>query len=325
MRMDRRGVIIRGTGRCVPSRVVTNEEFSRKLDTTDDWIRTRTGIRERRIAATTDTAASLGTEAAWKALDAARLTPRDIDLIICATVTPDFACPATANVIQAQLGCRTIPSFDLTAACTGFLYGLHVAEQFVRAGTATNVLLIGSELLSRVFDPTDRNTAILFGDGAGAIVVGAGDPGSGIHRVRLYSDGSRPELISVPSIVTPEANRQNGPYLAMNGREVFKFAVTKMTELISQAQLDCGELGLTLDMIVPHQVNRRIVDAAVEATGYPAERIKLNLDHFGNTSAASVPIALDEVIRDGQCASGQTILLAAFGGGLTWGSAIVTL
>ena len=325
------GVNITGTGSYVPTRVVSNAMFTETLDTTDEWIRTRTGISERRFAAPGETSSSLGIIAARDAVAAAGLVPADIDLIVCATITPDLMCPSTACMIQAGLGCRPIPAFDIAAACSGFLYALSVGENFIRSGSARHVLVVGAEILTRIADYSDRNTCILFGDGAGAVVLSASAGGSGLHRIRLYSDGTRQDLIQVPSMVTPNpppgANSlPDLRYLRMHGREVFKFAVHKMTELVEMAQRDCLELGLPkIDWMVPHQVNRRIIDAALSATGFPPDRVVLNLDRYGNTSAASVPIALDEATRDGRCQPGDTLLMVAFGGGLTWSSAIVTV
>ena len=323
--------LIRGTGSFVPARVVPNDEFADTLDTSDEWIRSRTGIRERRYAEPGDTAATMGTAAARHALAASGLIAADIDLIICATVTPDLMCPSTACLIQASLGCRTVPAFDLAAACSGFVYATAVAEQFLRSGTVKNALVVGAEVLSRVCDFTDRNTCILFGDGAGAVVLGGTtDARRGIHQIRLFADGSRQELIQVPSLVTP--NPPPGPgtlpnlrHLRMNGREVFRFAVAQLRALVEQAVEDCARLDKELRFIVPHQVNVRIIDAALEGMDFPAERVIVNLDKYGNTSAASVPIALDEAVRAGRCKAGDTVLLVAFGGGLTWSSALVTL
>ncbi len=322
---------VRGTGSCVPPRVVPNEEFTDTLDTSDEWIRTRTGIRERRFAGSADTAATLGTEAARRALEAAGTPARDLDLIVCATVTPDLMCPATACLIQAALGCRPIPAFDVSAACSGFIYALSVAEQYVRTGAAKNALVVGADLLSRVIDFTDRNTCILFGDGAGAVVLGpSADRSTGIQKVQLFADGTRQELIQVPSMVTPDPPPGPGTlpqlrYLRMHGREIFKFAVYQMIELVEQAQKDCAALERELALIIPHQVNSRIIDAALEAVELPPEKVMVNLDKYGNTSAASVPIALDEAVRTGRAKPGDTVLLVAFGGGLTWSSALLTL
>jgi len=311
--------------------VVPNEEFTATLDTSDEWIRTRTGIRERRYAGPADTSASLGTVAARLALQSAKVEPREIDMIVCASVTPDLMCPSTACLIQAALGCPPIPAFDVLAACSGFVYALSVADQYIRTGSAKKVLVVGAEVLSRVSDFSDRNTCILFGDGAGAAVLGATtDTKRGIHKIRLFADGSRQELIQVQSMVTP--NPTPGPgslpnlrHLRMNGREVFRFAVATLKQLVEDAREDCRALGKEVKLIVPHQVNVRIIDAALEDSDFPPDRVVVNLDRYGNTSAASVPIALDEGIRDGRCQVGDTILLVAFGGGLTWSSALITL
>ena len=322
--------MILGTGSYLPSRVVPNDEFAETLDTTDEWIRTRTGIRERRYASPAESTATMGAEAARIALARAGISPTDLDLIVCATVTPDLMCPSSGSLIQTYLGCRTIPSFDLAAACSGFIYALSVAEQYIRTGSARHVLVVGSEVLSRVTDFTDRNTCILFGDGAGAVVLGPSlSPDRGIHRIRLFSDGSRQELIQVPSMVTsnppPGTNTlPNLRYLRMNGREVFKFAVTQLRNMVNDAQAECAKLGKQLKMIVPHQVNVRIIDAALEGLNFAPENVIVNLDKYGNTSAASVPIALEEAVREGRIQPGDTVLLVAFGGGLTWSSAIVT-
>ena len=328
------GVALRGTGSCLPARVVTNDEFTEvlNLDTSDEWIRTRTGIRERRYAGQSETSASLGAAASRHAIESAGLVPEDVDLIVCATVTPDLMCPATANLIQASLGCRAIPAFDVTAACSGFLYALSVGSQFIRTGAAKNALVVGADVLTRIVDFTDRNSCILFGDGAGAVVLG-GTPvlNTGVRTIRLYSDGTRQELIQVPSRVPPTPppgppQLQRLDYMRLSGREVFRFAVTRMVELIEQAEIDTRELGLSgIDALIPHQVNQRIIDAALESSGFPASKVMVNLDKYGNTSAASVPIALDEALRTGRCKPGDTVLLVAFGGGLTWSSALVTL
>ena len=241
-------------------------------------------------------------------------------------------CPTNAALIQAALGCRHVPAFDLTAACSGFLYALSVAEQYVRTGTIQNALVVGAEVLEQGHGSDRSKQCILFGDGAGAVILTRTEVmNTGIRAVRLYADGSRQELIQVPSRVTPTpppgpAPLQRLDYLRLNGREVFKFAVYTMIDLIEQAETDAKELGLSgIDLLIPHQVNQRIIDAALEATGFPPAKVMVNLDKYGNTSAASVPIALDEAIRTGRCKPGDTVLLVAFGGGLTWSSAIITL
>lgn len=322
---------VSGTGSCVPSRVVGNDRFTETLDTSDEWIRTRTGIRERRYAGPAETSATLGTDAAAAALDAAGLEPSDIDLIICATVTPDLMCPSAACLIQAGLGCRQIPAFDLAAGCSGFLYALATAEQFIASGSAKHVLVVGADVLSRICDFADRNTCILFGDGGGAAVLSATEsPSVGIHKVRMYADGTRQSMIQVPSMVTPNPPPGTDTlpqleYLRMQGREVFKFAVIKLTEIIAQGLEDCKAAKKELKLIVPHQVNSRIIDASVDSLALSMDKVFVNLDKYGNTSAASVPLALDEAIRIGRCGPGDTVLLAAFGGGMTWSSVLLTL
>lgn len=317
-----------GTGCSVPDRVVPNEWFTKFVDTSDEWIRTRTGIRERRFVAPTETSGTLAVTAAQRALAVARLEPSDLDLILCATVTPDHMCPSTACVIHAALGCPPIPAMDISAACTGFLYAMSTGEQFIRTGSARNVLVVGADILSRTIDITDRNTCILFGDGAGAVILSATDTADhGIRSIRLYADGAPARLIHLPAMYAgqPPAGEKKREHIWMNGREVFKFAVRRMIELTQDAILYCRNLGIEISLIIPHQVNQRIIDAALETTGFPRDKVMVNLAKYGNTSAASVPIALDEAIREKRAKPGDTILLVAFGGGLTWGSAIITL
>jgi 3-oxoacyl-[acyl-carrier-protein] synthase-3 len=320
--------ILSGTGSSLPARIVPNEDFVASIDTSDEWIRTRTGIRERRFVGPGETSATLGVLAAKNALASARVAPEEIDLIICATVTPDLMTPANACTIQHALGCRTIPAFDISAACTGFLYALSIGDQYIRAGSAKHVLVVGTEVLSRAMDFKDRNTCILFGDGAGAVVMTASEQGDrGIQQIRLFSDGTNQHLVTVPGTLTPSAVEGEKPnvFLRMNGREVFRFAVCRMIELIEDALMETQRTGRKIDLLIPHQVNQRIINAALESTDFPADRVMVNLDRYGNTSAASVPIALDEAMSEGRAKVGDTVLFVAFGGGLTWGSAIVTL
>jgi 3-oxoacyl-[acyl-carrier-protein] synthase-3 len=304
---------------------MSNDDFARSLDTSDEWIRSRTGIKQRRIAAAGETPTTLGTEAARKALAAARLAPADVDLIVCATATPERLCPSTACTIQAALGCRTVPAFDVMAACSGFLYALAVADSFIRVGTARHALVIGTETLSRILDYQERASCILFGDGAGACVLSAGtETGRGLRRVTLGADGRGGGLIQVPGVChqTPFFPRPESmpDFLTLHGREVFRFAVTKMTQLLREALAEGP-----VDLLVPHQVNQRIIDVALQETGYPAEKVMVNLEQYGNTAAASVPVALDEAIRTERVKPGGNVLLMAFGGGLTWGSALLTV
>ena len=324
-------MVIRGTGSSLPSRVLTNDDFSRMVETSDEWIRTRTGIRERRIAEPGQNVATLGIEASRRALDAASLSPADVDLIICATVTSPSMVPSAACLIQAGLGCRIIGAFDLVAACSGFVYALTVGDQFIRSGQCRNVLVIGSETLSRVVDYTDRNSCILFGDGAGAAVLSATDePGRGVLYSRLYADGSRPELIRLPN-AWPTGSEEGlaacggAAYLKLNGREVYRFAVQQMMALMRDAMRDCQLTHDDIALLIPHQVNQRIIDSVISELSFPPDKVMINLDRYGNTSAASVPIALDEAMRTGRAKAGDTVLFVAFGGGLTWSSVVVRL
>lgn len=325
------GVTLRGTGTCMPARVIANEHFEKTLDTSNEWILSRTGIRERRIAGPEDTSASLGLKAAQQALDAAELTAHDLDLIICATITPEMIFPSTACFIQAGLGCRFIGAFDILAACSGFLYSLAVGSQFIRTGAYRNVLVVGTETLSRVTDFTDRGSCILFGDGAGAAILSAtNDASRGLKYFRLYADGSRHDLLKLPGggsryPTSAESLASKQHYMKVNGREVYKFAVSHMQSLIRDAMADCHLQPGDVDLIIPHQVNLRIINSAIEHLGFPADKVMINLDRYGNTSSASVPVALDEAIRTGRAKPGDNVILVAFGGGLTWASVVLTL
>jgi 3-oxoacyl-[acyl-carrier-protein] synthase-3 len=326
------GVALRGTGGCVPARVLANADFEKTLNTTDEWIHTRTGIRERRIAGPDETSASLGLGAAQRALRAANLTPQDLDLIVCASVTPEMMFPSTACFIQAGLGCRPIGAFDLLAACSGFIYGLAVGSQFIQTGTYRHVLVVGTETLSRITDYADRASCILFGDGAGAAVLSAtDDPGRGLHYFRLHADGTNADLLmSLPGggsrhPASAQTLQEGLHHIKLRGREVYKFAVATMQELIQDALTACNLRLEDVALIIPHQVNLRIIDSAITHLGFPAEKVMVNIDRYGNTSAASVPLALDEAIQAGRVRPGDKIILVAFGGGLTWASAVLTL
>jgi len=323
-----------GTGSSLPARVLRNCEFPASLDTSDEWIRSRTGIQERRIASADDTSGTLGLEAARLALEAGRLTPADVDMIICATVTPDMLVPSTACLIQAGLGCRPIPAFDLNAACTGFLYSLAVAAQFIRTGSCRHILVIGSETLTRVVDFSDRSMCVLFGDGAGAVLLGVAEgPMRGQHSFRLHADGNRGDLIRlngarlrVPTSTSADPRLTDQfDFLRMNGREVFKFAVRTIIDLIGESLAECHLTPADIDLVIPHQVNQRIIDAAFADLNFPTDKLMVNLDRYGNTSAASIPIALDEAVRTGRIGAGDRVLLLAFGGGLTWAGGVWTL
>ncbi len=330
--------LLNGTGSCLPAQILANQDFHSSLETNDEWIRTRTGIRERHIAGPDENSFTLGLEASREALRRSGLSPRDLDLIICATVTPVTMVPSNACRLQGGLGCRQIGAFDINGACTGFVQALAVANQFIATGSCRHVLVVGAEVLSRTTDYSDRNTCILFGDGAGAAILSASSqlassPGAGVRWVRLFSDGVRGELIHMASQVTyrgsplerEPAESYKPPYLRLNGREVFKFAVRALIDLVQEALVAASLTTSDRLFLVPHQVNQRIIDAAMPHLGIPSEHVILNLDRYGNTSAASIPIALDEAMRSGTLGPGDHVVMAAFGGGLTWGGALLSL
>lgn len=317
---------VSGTGSYVPEKRLTNADLEKMVDTSDEWIRQRTGIRERRIAGDGQSTSDLGTEAAKRALVAAELEKDSIEAVILCTITPDTYAPAGAVYVQRQLGCTRIPAFDLSAACTGFVYGLSVANGFIRSGTYRHVLVIGAETLSRVIDYSDRTTCILFGDGAGAAVVSRAEDGtsSAILDSYLCSDGEGADLIEIKAggsalPATHETVEARQHYLTMIGKEVFKFATKSMVELITTALERNGLSPSDLALVVPHQVNSRIIEAALKKIDLPEDRLFINLDRYGNTSAASVPIALAEAVEAGRIRRGDLVLLVAFGAGLTWG------
>jgi len=328
--MSNYSAILTGTGSSLPEKRLTNEDLAKLVDTNDEWIVQRTGIRQRRIAVEGETTASLGTLAAKKAIAAAGLTAADIELIVCATLTPEMAFPATACFIAANLGMTQTPGFDLSAACSGFLYALNTGANFVRAGQYKNVLVIGAETLSRVVDYTDRGSCILFGDGAGAVVLQRStDPHRGLIYSSLYADGNGAEVMKLPPGSRHPINQQlidsRQQFMQLKGREVYKFAVTKFEELIQQAMRACELTNETVKLVVPHQVNQRIIDSAIEKLGLPVEKVFVNIDKYGNTSAASIPIALDEAWRQGRLSPGDAVVFVAFGAGLTWASAVVRI
>ncbi len=312
-----------GTGSYLPPRVVRNEEFAQRLDTSDAWIRERTGIVERRIADSSQTSSDLALEASRAALAAAQLQPSDIDLIIVATSTPDFVFPSTACLLQAKLGVKGCPAFDVQAVCSGFIYALATAEGFIRAGTARRALIVGAEVFSRIMDWNDRATCVLFGDGAGAVVL-ARDSAPGIHASALHADGSYAGALSVPGNVC--GGRITGsPYLQMQGNQVFKIAVKVLDEVAREVLAAAGMTIGDVDWLIPHQANVRILDATARRLGLPPERLVVTVDHHGNTSAASVPLALDESVRAGRVRAGHRVLMQGVGGGFTWGAVLATL
>jgi 3-oxoacyl-[acyl-carrier-protein] synthase-3 len=317
--------VVRGVGSYLPARVMTNAELSTLVDTSDEWIVQRSGIRERHIAADGETTSDLGLAAAQRALAAAGMDAQDIDLIVLATSTPDRTFPASATTIQDKLGIRHGAAFDLQAVCSGFVFALATADKFIRSGSHKRALVIGAETFSRILDWTDRTTCVLFGDGAGAVVVEAqdqpdGPEGRGILTTHLRSDGRHTAKLYVdggPSLT------QTVGHLRMEGREVFKHAVGMITDVINDAYAATGTTSADLDWFVPHQANKRIIDASAEKLKIAPEKVVITVDRHGNTSAASIPLALDVAVRDGRIQPGHLVMLEAMGGGFTWGSALV--
>jgi 3-oxoacyl-[acyl-carrier-protein] synthase-3 len=322
-------VTILGTGSSVPARVVTNEELSRTVDTSHEWIYSRTGITERRIAGADESASEMGARAGRAAIEAAGLAPTDIDAVIACTMTPDMPFPSTACLIQQKLGLPTRTAFDLQAACSGFVYGLEVASALIQAGVHRHVLLVGTERISSIIDWTDRSTCVLFGDGAGAVVLGRGAAHDrGVIGVKTGADGSDAKLLfmpgggsSVPASAESIAARQH--FLRMNGREVFKHAVLVMEEIALDLLREHGVLRGEIDLVIPHQANFRIIDTLASRLEIPYSKFFVNLDRYGNTSAASIPLAIDEAVKAERLRPGQLVLLLAFGAGLTWGAALL--
>lgn len=327
MTCEPRAVGIAGTGSYVPPRVLTNLDLEKMVDTSDDWIRTRTGIRERRIADPEVATSDLGEAAARAALESAGVGPADIDLVIVATVTPDTAFPSTASILQQRLDIPRPTAFDLNVGCTGFVYGLAVAREMIATGAYQRALIIGSETLSRITDWNDRSTCVLFGDGSGAAVVSPVTEG-GILAYSLGNDGTNAEALKLRAggsrmPTTPETVAGRLHYLTMNGPEVFKFAVRALTDSCEEAVARAGLSMSDMDVVIPHQANMRIIEAAVRRLNIPSERFICNLDRYGNTSAASIPIALDETVREGRIKRGDHVLLSSFGAGLSWGSMVI--
>jgi 3-oxoacyl-[acyl-carrier-protein] synthase III len=310
-----------GTGSYLPARILTNHDLAERVDTSDEWIRARTGIRERRIAAPAEQTSDLALNAARAALSAAGIAPTEVDLIVVATTTPDQLFPATACILQAKLGTTGGPAFDVQAVCSGFVYALTVADRMVAGGVARNALVVGAEIYSRILDWNDRGTCVLFGDGAGAVVlVPARAPG--IVSSHLHADGHQGHILSVPGTITDGAIR-GSPYVHMDGGIVFKFAVRVLVEAAHEALAANGLTVDAIDWLVPHQANIRIIDAVAKKLGVPSERVIVTVDRHANTSAASIPLALDLAARDGRLSAGQRVMLLGVGGGFTWGSVLL--
>jgi 3-oxoacyl-[acyl-carrier-protein] synthase-3 len=320
---------ITGTGRSVPDKVLTNKDLERMVDTSDEWIFTRTGIRERRVAGPDESLSTFAVPAAQAALEMAGVAGKDVDLVICATVTPDTPFPATANLIQDRIGATRAASFDLSAGCTGFVYALGVAQRFIESGAAKTALVVGGEVLTKIVDWTDRGTCVLFGDGAGAVLLEAtGEEDRGVIGSALHSDGSLGDLICLPGggsrcPVSPALFDSGLAYIKMKGNETFKIAVRSLAEVSDEALTQCGLGHQDVAWFIPHQANRRIIDAVGQRLEVRDGHTYVNIDRYGNTSAASIPIALDELNRDGRIQPGDVLLFSAFGAGLTWGANVV--
>ena len=322
---------ITGIGAAVPQRIMSNADFEKILDTSDEWITQRTGIKERRICSDGESTATLATAASRDAIANAGLQPSDIDLIVCGTVTPEMVFPATACFVQKELGIKGVPAFDVSAACSGFVYSLSIGAQFVETGRYRNVLVIGADALSRFCDYTDRGSCILFGDGAGAVVLQPTDePDKGILYTVMHADGEGWDLIHVPgggsrSPASVQTVAEGLHTIKMRGRDVYKFAVDRMQWLLGHCMESCNLGVADVDLVVPHQVNTRIIASATEKFNFPMDKVYLNIERYGNTSAASVPLAFAEAAREGKVGPGSTVLLVAFGAGLTWSGAVVKL
>jgi len=312
-----------GTGSCLPERIVTNAELATRMDTSDEWIRTRTGIRQRHIAEPTQASSDLALPASRAALAAAGVAPADVDLIIVATSTPDYVFPSTACLLQAKLGIKGCAAFDLQAVCSGFVYALSVADKLIRSGQHRCALVVGAEVFSRILDWEDRGTAVLFGDGAGAVVLRA-DSRPGVMASALHADGSYAGILAVPGNVCG-GKITGSPFLRMDGQAVFKFAVKVLDEVARETLAQCDLTVQDIDWLIPHQANVRILEATAKKLGVDASKLIITVDRHGNTSAASIPLALDVAVRDGRIKPGQRILLEGVGGGFTWGAVLVEM
>jgi 3-oxoacyl-[acyl-carrier-protein] synthase-3 len=325
---NQRTVSIIGTGSYTPEKILTNEDLSRMVDTSDEWITTRTGIKERRVAAKDETTSDMAAKAALKAIEQAKISPEEIDLLLVATATPDMIFPATACFVQKKIGAKNAACLDVSAACAGFLFGVEIAQQFITSGTYDTALVIGADKLTSITNWTDRNSCVLFGDGAGAALLGHRGSGHGIISTNMGSDGEYTDILFMPgggskTPITAENAHLNLQTIHMSGKEVYKQAVTAM---LAAARKAIDQAGLTVDdiaCVIPHQANLRIIEAIGERLGIPREKVFVNVDRYGNTSAAAVAIALDEANRSGRIKSGDYVLMVVFGGGLTWASTIV--
>ncbi|OZQ81188.1 3-oxoacyl-ACP synthase [Paenibacillus sp. VTT E-133291] len=320
------GVI--GTGKYVPEKILTNSDLEKIVETNDEWIVSRTGIRERHIAAPHEATSDLAYEAALKALDSAGMKAEDLDLIIIATVTPDSAFPSTACILQDKLGAKGAAAFDLSAACSGFVYSLATAVGFIQNGMYNNALIIGADTLSRITDYTDRNTCVLFGDGAGAVIIGEVPEGRGFQSFDLGAEGSGGNLLKLEAggsrlPASQQTVEDKKHFIYMNGREVFKFAVRVMGSATERVLTKAGLGKEDIDLFVPHQANIRIIQSAMQRLDLPPEKCVINVDKYANTSAASIPLALVEAAEEGRMKEGDTVLMVGFGGGLTWGASVL--
>ncbi len=310
-----------GTGSYLPAKIVTNAELARTVDTSDAWIRTRTGIRERRVAAPAEQTSDLALHAAREALAAARIAPADVDLIIVATTTHDMVFPSTACALQAKLGARGGPAFDVQAVCSGFVYALGIADRMLASGMAKNALIVGAEIYSRILDWSDRGTCVLFGDGAGAsVLVPSRVPG--ILSAHLHADGSYRDILCVPGTMN-EGRVTGSPFVRMDGQAVFKFAVRVLADVAHEALVANGLDASSIDWLIPHQANIRIIEATARKLGVPMDKVVTTVERHANTSAASIPLALDEAVRDGRIREGHRVMMLGVGGGFTWGSVLL--
>jgi len=310
-----------GTGGYLPEKVLTNHDLERMVDTSDEWIRSRTGITQRHIAADHELASDLALHASRKAMEAAGIKAEEIDLIIVATTTPDMIFPSTACILQDKLGAGNCPAFDVQAVCSGFVYALATADMFIRAGRCRNALVVGSEVYSRILDWSDRSTCVLFGDGAGAVVLSQSDR-PGILSSHLHADGKHSKILAVPGSIC-DGKVQGKPFLIMEGNTVFKFAVKVLEEVVHEALAENNLQASDIDWLIPHQANIRIIQSTAKKLGIPMEKVVVTVDRHGNTSAASIPLALDAAVRDGRIKSGQHVLMEGVGGGFTWGAVLL--